>query len=137
MGGSVRGRLSADPLGKGKFSSVEGGGNTDRGKNRNNEDRDGRRTGGALDLGEAHGEHLDPHESGHGDVDVEAEVRGLLVEHLAGVDPGDAGGLLGEDDADETEHRPAGVLELALAEADDVESLVEGLVRGEGKGETC
>ncbi len=85
------------------------------------------RTGGALDLGEAHGERLDRHEGGHGDVDVEAEVRGLLVEHLAGVHPRDAGLALGDDGADEAEHRPAGVLELALAEADDVERLVEGL----------
>ena len=87
------------------------------------------RTGGALHLREAHGEHLDEHEGLQGHVDVEAEVRGLLVEHLAGVHPGDAGGLLGEDHANQAEHGPAGVLELALAEAHDVERLVEGLCR--------
>ena len=87
-----------------------------------------KRTGGALDLSETHGEDLDPYEGGEGHVDVEAEVRGLLVEHLAGVNPGDAGGVLRDNNTDEREHRPAGVLELALAEADDVESLVEGLM---------
>ena len=85
---------------------------------------------GALDFGEAHGEDFDEHQSLERHVDVEAEVGGLLVEHLAGVRPADAGGLLGEDHTNQAEHRPAGVLELALAEAHDVEGLVEGLCGG-------
>ena len=87
----------------------------------------GKPTGGAGELEVAHGEDLDEGEGRDGEGDGGAKVLGLLELNLASVSPGDAGVGLGDHSASQAKHGPAGVKELALAEAEDVEGLVEGL----------
>ena len=80
---------------------------------------------GARDFEVAHGEHFDHRKGGDGQArEREAQVLRLLEFNLAGVHPGDARRGFRRGGADEAEHGPAGVEELAFAEAHDVERFV-------------
>lgn len=86
---------------------------------------DATRTFSTVVLDEGHREHLDSDDGAQGNVDGEAEVRGLLDRHLTSVRPRDAGGRFADHASHQTQHGPARVLQFALAEAHDVKSFGE------------